>query len=367
MTTVPEFPILYLSEGEPSKWNQDPGRGGESDNSISAYQPYFTTYNRKMAGMSWREIYVLPEATAGKEYMGKKDLAGKEFFADRQRFAELLNVVLYHGENIIQAEDLERMIRIYPSFSGRGEMRRDIFVKDKKRNVYYGLELETESDYSMPERVMVYDACEFERQISKINKSREREEQEGKLNYREKKSRMRETEFLMPVVTIVLYLGTGHWEGRSKLSELYHVSEETEELMRGMLPDYGFPLLEADYIDAEAFETDLKQFFQAMQCRRDKEKLRELLRVEQFRRLKEETAWVIAVHLDRKRLATRIKREELGMCIALDELLADEREEGREEGRGSIIRNMIQQGFDEEFICRITGCTKREFVSAAEK
>lgn len=55
------------------------------------------------------------------------------------------------------------------------------------------------------------------------------------------------------------------------------------------------------------------------------------------------------------------------MCIALDELLADEREEGREEGRGSIIRNMIQQGFDEEFICRITGCTKREFVSAAEK
>lgn len=132
--------------------------------------------------------------------------------------------------------------------------------------------------------------------------------------------------------------------------------------MGEMLPDYGFPLLEADYVDAEAFETDLREFFQAMQCRNDKEKLRELLESERFKRLTEETAWTIAVHLDRKRLETRIEKEEFGMCIALDELLADERAEGRR----SIIRNMIQQGLDEEFICSIAGCTQQEFASAAE-
>lgn len=78
--------------------------------------------------------------------------------------------------------------------------------------------------------------------------------------------------------------------------------------------------------------------------------------------------------MDRKRLETRIEKGEFGMCIALDELLADERAEGREEGReegraeerSSIIRNMIRQGLEREFICRITRCSQQEYVSAAE-
>lgn len=344
----------------------------------------FHEKQQKMADRHCRGIYTVPEDAAGKGYMGKRDLAGKDFFADRQRFADLLNAVLYYGKKVIRPEELEQLTGTYPSFSGKGEMSRDIFMKDQKRNVCYSLELETESDYSMPERVMAYDACELEQQIREIRKGHREEEQQSrendkdrkegerteKLSYREKKSRMKETDFLLPVITVVLYLGTGHWEGRRKLSELYRISEETEKLVGEMLPDYGFLLPEADYINAEAFETDLREFFQAMQCRSDKIKLRELLRSERFRQLKEETAWTIAVHLDRKRLGTRIERRELGMCIALDELLADERDEGRTEGRteerNSIIRNMIQQGLDEEFICRLIGCSRQEYASAAE-
>lgn len=308
----------------------------------------------------------MPEDTAGKEYMGKKDLAGKEFFADRQRFAELLNDILYHGKDIIRAEELIPEDGNYPSFSGKGEMHRDIFMKDGKRNVCYSLELETESDYSMPERVMAYDACEFERQIRGINKDRKEEEKDGKLSYRERKSRMKTSDFLLPVVTIVLYLGTDHWEGRRKLSELYCVSEETEELMGELFPDYGFLLLEADYVDAKAFETDLREFFQAMQCRNDKEKLRELWRTEPFRNLEEETVWTIAVYLDKKRLMPKIKEGKLDMCKAIEEIFEDGKVEGIKKGRSSIIRNMIQQGLDEEFICRLTGCSQQEFASAAE-
>lgn len=309
---------------------------------------------------------------------GKKDVAGKEFFADKRRFAELLNVALYQKEDIIQVGELEQMIRIYPSFAGNSETGRDVFRKDRKRNICYGLELETESDYSMPERVMVYDACELEQQIKEIGKSRKEEErgkqEEKKFNYREKKSRMKETDVLLPVVTIVLYLGTGHWEGKRKLSELYPVSAKTEDAVRELLPDYGFPLLEADFMDPDSFRTELKEFFQAMQCRTDKEKLGKLSKEERFRQLDDETARVMAVYLDRKQLAEKMEKEGLGMCQALEELLADEkaegikkgRAEGIEKGRNSIIRNMIQQGLDQEFICRVTGCSKQEFVSAAE-
>lgn len=110
----------------------------------------------------------------------------------------------------------------------------------------------------------------------------------------------------------------------------------------------------------------MREFFQAMQCREDKEKLRELLRKESFKRLTKETAWTIAVHLDRKWLKPKIEEEGLDMCKALEELLADERAEGRAEERRSIIRNMIQQGLEQEFICRITGYSQQKFASAAE-
>lgn len=289
--------------------------------------------------------------------MGKKDLSGKEFFADRERFAELLNVFFYQGKKAVQAEELERVTRIYPAFHGKGEMRRDVFMKDMARNICYGLELETEPDYSMPERVMIYDACEFESQIRETVKSHEKEQAGKKLNYQEKKSRMKEADFLWPVVTMVLYLGTEHWEGRRKLSELYRVSEEIEGLMRTMLPDYGFSLLEA-----EAFETDLKEFFQAMQCRNDKKKMRELLQTERFRQLKEETAWAIAAHLDRKRLIPKIKEEKSDMCNAIEEIFED----GKIEGRRVIIQNMLREGMEQEFIRRITGCSEQELASAAE-
>lgn len=299
---------------------------------------------------------------------GEKRFSREGFFYRPQEICGVVECNPLSRENCIQAEELELVKRVYPSLSGKGEMSRDIFMKDVKRNICYGLELETESDYSMPERVMVYDACELEQQVKEISKQQKENAQAGnKPDYREKKSRMKETDFLLPVVTVVLYLGTDHWEGRRKLSELYHISEETEELMQELLPDYGFPLLEADYINAEAFETDLREFFLAMQCRNDKKKLKELFQTEHIRNLKEETAWAIAVHMDRERLMPKIRKENSDMCNAIEEIYEDGKIEGRVEGRSIIIRNMLQEGMDREFICGITGCSQEEFALAAEE
>lgn len=202
--------------------------------------------------------------------MGKKDLTGKEFFADKERFAELMNAFFYQGEKKIKAQELEQATRLYPAFHGKGEMSRDVFMKDTLRNICYGLELESESDYSMPERVMVYDACEFESQIREMARRHEKE----------------------------------------------------------------------------------------------------LLQTERFRHLKEETAWAIAVHINRKRLIPKLRREESDMGNAIDEIFEDGkmegRLEGREEGRKIIIRNMLQEGMDREFICRVTGCSPQEVASAIE-
>lgn len=311
--------------------------------------------------------------------MGKEDIMGKSFFADRERFAELFNRCLYQGERIILPENLLRMERRYPSLTGvSGEKNRDILMEDMSSHICYGLELETESDYSMPERVMTYDVCEYEQQIREIHKIHL--DKKEYRDYREKKSRMKESDLLHPAVTVVLYLGEGHWEGRRRLSDMFRITDRDRSLLGANLQDYDFPLLEADFINAEDYRTDLKEFFQAMQCRKDRNRLRQLLRSESFQDLKPETERMIAAHLHVKELVHKMEKEGLPMCKAFDELMKEERQSGRIEGRREgmregrkagrkqekifIIRQMVQEGLDETLISRMTKCSKEELAAA---
>lgn len=39
--------------------------------------------------------------------MGKKDTKAKEYLSDNERFADLCNVILFDGEQVIRAESLQ--------------------------------------------------------------------------------------------------------------------------------------------------------------------------------------------------------------------------------------------------------------------
>lgn len=108
-------------------------------------------------------------------------------------------------------------------------MSRDIFMKDMKRNICYGLELETFS-------LAGSGSCSFS-----WNRA----------------------------------LGR-----KRRLLKQYSVLVEDLGLSGRLISDYGFPLMAVDYNDAEDFKTDMKEIFLVMQRRKDKENLRELLRAE---------------------------------------------------------------------------------------
>jgi len=331
---------------------------------------------------------VLP-FTSGKGYMGKKDIVDRPYFSDRQRFAELVNAAIYHGENVLLPGSLTPLRRKYPSLaSGSGELERDVLMKDTAHNICYGIEIETESDYGMPQRVITYDACDYEYQMKEIDRGhRARKDYR---NFREKKSRMRESDFLLPTITIVLYLGEGHWQGRRKLSQMFRLPAASRDLLGANLQDYCFSLVEADYVDPAHYRTDLCNFFQAMQCRGDRDKLKSLFRTEAFRHLDTDTEHAIAGHLHIERLLYKMEKEELPMCLAFDELEKELREEGRKEGkregkregkkeglkegkiagrkeeRIQIVRQMIKENLDEALIRKITECSKEEYAIAAK-
>jgi len=301
--------------------------------------------------------------TAGKGYMGKFDILDKRFFGDRERFAELLNREIYHGREVLVPEQLEPLKRKYPSLtSASGEMERDVFMRDIRQDICYGLEIESGSDRSMPERVMTYDAGEYEHQIREIRKGHMC--RKGYQDYRDKKSRMKEDDLLMPTVTIVLYLGEGHWEGRIRLKEMFRISEEVEGQLGGLLRDYGFPLLEAEAIEYEKYHTDLREFFLVMQCRRDKERLRELFHQERFRQLDREAQHVIAAHLNNSKVFEKVE-EGMSVCKAMEDICMEEREKGKMEERFRTMQRMLHSGLAEELILDILDCTKEELAAAA--
>lgn len=145
---------------------------------------------------------------------------------------------------------------------------------------------------------------------------------------------------------------------------ILRTSAESRSLLGSNLRDYDFPLIEADFVDPDSYKTDLKEFFKAMQCRKDRGILKLLFQTEEFQNLCPETERVIARHLHITRLSKMMEKEELPMCKAFDELMKEERREGKREERLRIIRQMVKEGLDETSISRITKCTREELAAA---
>lgn len=148
---------------------------------------------------------------------------------------------------------------------------------------------------------------------------------------------------------------------------MLHIAEDEEHLLGSYPFSYRFPLIEADTVKPENYQTDLKEFFQAMRCRHDKKRLIKLLQSEDFQKLSIETEQIIAVHLNMKGLLWRLEKEEKTMCKAVEDWIKDERNKGKREEKIQIIKRMKKEGMEESFIRQITKCTKAEYVAALVK
>lgn len=304
----------------------------------------------------FREVFDI----AGKEYMGKIDVCDKTYFSDKRRFADFINVHIYQKRKTVFPKDLMLMKGKYPSISSAsGEKERDILMEHKAFSVYYGLELEESVDYSMPERMLSYDAGEYERQIREIVNWHKDKKEYG--NYQEKKSRMKPEDRLNRVVNLVLYLGEGHWDGPRKMSELF---EEKKENVTSGNEEYVLHIIEADYVNPDDYETDLKEFFLALQCRNDKRQLRELFSRESFQNLSAEAQRAILATLKMDVVIAKREKEDISMCRAFEELMQDQWEEGRGEGENllaELLKHLLSENRDEDVKLAIcdTGARKR--------
>ena len=155
------------------------------------------------------------------------------------------------------------------------------------------------------------------------------------------------------MVTLVLYFGK-HWDGPRNLKDLLDLEGMLPEV-RELLADYPVHVIEVgNYPYAEAFRTDLKLVFGFVQNADDKEKLRAFARAEKeaLSELAEDAYDLISVmtgteELDRIKKEKQERKGKVNMCKAIDDMLADAREEGRKEtmnGLQEMIADAREEG-----------------------
>ncbi len=181
--------------------------------------------------------------------MGEKDIAEKILLAYNDVFSDIVNVLLFEGQEIIQENDLEDQTTesAYKADGKLHEIDRDVAKRWKSGNLRLacmGFENQTSSDSDMPLRVIAYDGMEYRAQL--LKKSMKETEETAERDSSQKQNRY-------PVITMVLYFGYEHlWNGPISLKDRLKIPEGLDDYVN----DYKINLYQIAYLPDE----QIKQF-----------------------------------------------------------------------------------------------------------
>ena len=142
--------------------------------------------------------------------MAEKDVTEKILADYNDVFADIVNVLLFDGKQVVSAEDLEN-VKDRSQYKADGkihEQERDVSKLLKSGNTtitLFGFEHQTEAEKFMPVRQIGYDGQSYRAQLLKKN-----------------------PEHIYPVITLVLYFGTTPWNYSRHLTDLMEIPEGFE-------------------------------------------------------------------------------------------------------------------------------------------
>lgn len=163
--------------------------------------------------------------------MVEKDTSEKNFIALNDVFADILNGLVFGGEQVVKAASLSEAgaFSQYKAETGRlHEQERDSHKlwRGHRFSLYFGAESQTRPDKDMPFRIISYDGASYRSQILKT----ERRLVKGKIKQVKSKKRY-------PVISIVLYFGKYPWKYPKNLVDCFHPALP-EDRIASVLKDY---------------------------------------------------------------------------------------------------------------------------------
>ena len=286
-----------------------------------------------------------------------KDEAVYRYLSDDERYADVINVVVFQGKQVVNAKDLTEQDSRLENSLGSSSEKQEV-KKAKKKSKYrdlvrktafgvnfaiIGLENQEKVHYLMPLRCMGYDVREYEKQATKIRKAVRKRKGVSAAEYL---SGFTRKDNLYPSITFVLYYGK-EWDGSLDLHGLIDFTAIPQEL-KSLVCNYRMNLVNIREIaDTDLFRTDMKQVINFIKNSEDREQLRELIESDSaYRKMDEDAYDVMATFADSKELIEAKKNyrkgEKIDMCKGLQDWAAEERSEGRLEGKIEDIRRMMK-------------------------
>ena len=171
--------------------------------------------------------------------MGEKDISEKTLIDYNDVFADIMNVLVFKGKQVVQPTELENtMIQAqYKAEDGKlHEEERDVAKYWKKENLaiaFFGIENQVKAEKTMPFRIIGYDGASYRSQLLKKRKN------------------------IVPVVSFVLYFGTEkRWNYKKSIKELMDIPEELSPYVN----DYKINVIEIAWLTEEQIRSFRSDF-----------------------------------------------------------------------------------------------------------
>ena len=253
-----------------------------------------------------------------------KDITQKMLERYNDVFADIINVLLFNGENVVLEDSLIDAIPM-STLKMEGKIKsqyRDIakYWNNSKINVsMFGLENQSKPEKFMPFRVFGYDGAEYVRQSKKENK--------------------KDAKYL--VITLVLYFGYDErWNQPKSLFELLDIDEKIKPYVN----DFKMNLFEIAYLERETidkFRSDfwiLADYLYQMRVNND------YVACETVIKHVDELLMLMSAMTKDDRFEETInelsRKESVTMCEVLDKVEA----RGRKEGVISVLISLVKDG-----------------------
>ena len=266
-------------------------------------------------------------------------------------FADIINVLVYNGEEVVKLENLADgpTASMFKAAEGNwGQKDRDVIKLDVRNHVtyaLYGLENQTAVNYVMPVRSMGYDYASYEKYIRDMkaqNKAEKRVPQYAQELWPDQR--------ICPVVTLVLYFGTTPWTGPTTLHEMMNLPEE----LKPYVPDYKINLVQVSFLEEETiakFQSDFRivaEYFRSVRLGNEKETMYNKDRT--WDHVEELMEFFRTFASDRRfgdfkqLMIDESRKGEVTMCTLLDAFEKEGMEKGIVQGRQEGLEQGLEQG-----------------------
>ena len=328
--------------------------------------------------------------------MGTADMVTKEYMRENAVFADAFNYLIYNGKKVIDpaklkeidpteialpfgdeekaGEDKKGKVQetewssvkngsVRKKTAGRAGKKTDAVQKyrdilksavikqdEKMSYVLLGIENQTDVHYAMPVRNAIYDALQYGRQVADIAAGHRRNKKDftGKSNGEYLSGFLKE-DCIKPVITLVIHFGAEEWDGPLSLHEMMSVSDI--EIL-SFVENYRIHLIDPAKLTEEQlnkFSTSMREVIGYIKYSKNKDKLLEFLRTDAHRSIEMNAARVIRT-ITNTPIEVSEEEEEIEMCKAIEDLIAESEARGRAEGetRGEA-KGMIEICLDMSF------------------